>query len=33
MDCFGNGLGDISLDVVVVEVWVRKLFFLFGAVM
>jgi hypothetical protein len=27
VDCFGNGLEDISLDVVAVEVWVWELFF------
>jgi hypothetical protein len=27
VDCFGNGLEDISLDVVAVEVWVWELLF------
>jgi hypothetical protein len=27
VDCFGNGMEDMSLDVVAVEVWVRELFF------
>ena len=31
VDCFGNGLEDISLDVVAVEVWEWELFLIYGA--